>query len=142
MRFVAPLGSRRSSEEVVTISFELPQELEQQIRTSGTAPQREARELYLVELYRQDRISHAQLRDALGVSFHEAEKLIRGHGAGHDLPLEEFKNSGPSSKRPASNDGHLRHGPTALLRANRPQRRSAGKLPAGLYAPGPDQRCV
>ncbi len=75
----------------MTISFELPQELEQQIRTSGTDPQREARELYLVELYRQDRISHAQLRDALGVSFHEAEKLIRGHGAGHDLPLEEFE---------------------------------------------------
>jgi Uncharacterised protein family (UPF0175) len=74
----------------MTISFELLQELEQQIRTSGMDPQREARELYLVELYRRDRISHAQLRDALGVSFHEAEKLISRHHAGHDLPLEEF----------------------------------------------------
>jgi hypothetical protein len=52
---------------------------------------REARELYLVELYRQDRISHAQLRDALGAGFHEAEGLIKEHGAGHDLPVDEFE---------------------------------------------------
>ena len=74
----------------MTISFELPQDIEQQIRTNGVDLDREERELYLVELYRQDRISHSQLRDALGVSFHEAEKLIKDHGAGHDFPLEEF----------------------------------------------------
>ncbi len=74
----------------MTISFELPQEIEQQIRANGADLAREARELYLVELYRQDRISHAQLRDALGMSFHEAEKLIKDHGAGHDFPLAEF----------------------------------------------------
>jgi hypothetical protein len=45
----------------MTISFELPQDIEQQIRTNGVDLDREARELYLVELYRQDRISHAQL---------------------------------------------------------------------------------
>ena len=75
----------------MTISFELPPDIEQQIRTTGADLDREARELYLVELYRQDRISHAQLRDALGVSFHEAEKLIKDHGAGHDFPLDEFE---------------------------------------------------
>ena len=32
-------------------------------------------------------ISHAQLRDALGVSFHEAEKLVKAHGAGHDMTI-------------------------------------------------------
>jgi predicted HTH domain antitoxin len=75
----------------VTISFELPQDIEQQIRTNGADLDREARELYLVELYRQERISHAQLRDALGVSFHEAEKLIKDHGAGHDFSVDEFE---------------------------------------------------
>jgi len=75
----------------MTISFELPQDIEQQTRTNGADLDREARELYLVELYRQDRISHTQLRDALGVSFHEAEKLIKDHGAGHDFPLAEFE---------------------------------------------------
>ncbi len=74
----------------MTISFEIPQDIEEQIRTNGTDLDREARETYVVELYRQDRISHAQLRDALGVSFHEAEKLIKEHGAGHHIPIAEF----------------------------------------------------
>ena len=75
----------------MTIRFEIPPDIEQQIRTQGADLDREARELYLLELYRLDRISHAQLRDALGVSFHEAERLIKDHGAGHDFPLEEFE---------------------------------------------------
>ncbi len=75
----------------MTISFELPMEIEQQIRTDGADLDREARELYLVELYRQDRISHTQLCDALGVGFHETEKLIKDHGAGQDFPLEQFE---------------------------------------------------
>ena len=74
----------------MTISFEIPQEIEQQVRTNGTDLDREARESYLLELYRQDRISHAQFRDVLGLSFHEAEKLIKEHGAGHDIPIAEF----------------------------------------------------
>ncbi len=73
------------------ISFELPLEIERQVRTNGADPDREARELYLIELYRQDRISHAQLRDALGLSFHDAEKIIKDHGAGHDFPIDEFE---------------------------------------------------
>ena len=75
----------------MTISFELPQHIEQQIRTNGADLNREARESYLVDLYRQDRISHAQLREALNVSFHEAERLIKEHGAGHDISVEEFE---------------------------------------------------
>jgi hypothetical protein len=75
----------------VTIRFEIPPDIEQQIRTNGVDLDREARELYLLELYRQDRISHGQLRDALGMSFHEAERLIKDHDAGHDFPLDEFE---------------------------------------------------
>ncbi len=75
----------------MSVSFELPQDIESELRTNGVDPSREARELYLLALYRQDRISHAQLREALGVSFHEAERLIKEHGAGHDLPVEEFE---------------------------------------------------
>jgi hypothetical protein len=75
----------------MSVSFELPPEIESVLRTSGVDPSREARELYLLELYRQDRISHAQLREALGVSFHEAERLIKEHGVGHDMSVEEFE---------------------------------------------------
>jgi hypothetical protein len=75
----------------MNISFELPQDIEEQIRTDGADLNGEAREAYLLELYRQDRISHAQLREALGVSFYGAERLIKEHGAGHDIPPEEVE---------------------------------------------------
>ena len=75
----------------MNVNFDLPQEIEQQLRSEGVDPNREAREAYLVELYRQDRISHAQLRQALDVSFHEAERLIKQHRAGHDIDTEEFE---------------------------------------------------
>ncbi len=75
----------------MNVSFELPQDIEQQLRSEGVDLNREAREAYLVELYRRDRISHAQLRQALNVSFHEAERLIKEHNAGHDIDLEEFE---------------------------------------------------
>ena len=74
----------------MTIRFEIPQEIEQQVRANGMDVDQEARESYLLELYRQDRISHAQLRDALGLSFHETEALIKEHSAGHDIPVAEF----------------------------------------------------
>ena len=54
----------------MNVNFDIPQEIEQQLRSEGVDPNREAREAYLVELYRQDRISHAQL----------------GQGAGRELP--------------------------------------------------------
>lgn len=77
----------------MTISFEIPQDIEQQIRFHGGDLNREARESYLLELYRQERISHAQLREALDVSFHEAERLIKERGAEHDISVEEFEGS-------------------------------------------------
>jgi hypothetical protein len=75
----------------MAISFELPPNIEEQVRTNGADINREAKVAYLLDLYRQDRISHAQLREALDISFHEAETLIKEHGAGHDISVEEFE---------------------------------------------------
>jgi hypothetical protein len=73
------------------ISFELLQTIEQQVRTNGPDLDREAKVAYLLDLYRQDRISHTQLCEALDVSFHEAETLIKEHGAGHGISAPEFQ---------------------------------------------------
>lgn len=75
----------------MSISFEIPQDIEQQLRTEGADLSHKAREAFLVELYREDRISHSQLREALGLSFHEAEQLIKERGAGHDISRDEFE---------------------------------------------------
>ncbi len=79
--------------EVATmnISFEIPTEIEQQIRTDGADLNREAKEVYLMEQYRQARITHRQLEDALGLSFHETEQLLKQRAMGQDLELDEFE---------------------------------------------------
>jgi hypothetical protein len=74
----------------MTISFEIPREIEQQIRTGGVDLDRDAKEVYLMEQYRQAKISHRQLEEALDLSFHETEQLLKQRGMGQDLDIEEF----------------------------------------------------
>jgi hypothetical protein len=63
----------------MTICFDLPPSIEQQARADGADLNREAKEAYLVDLYRQDRISHHQLAEALGLSRYEADGVLKRH---------------------------------------------------------------
>lgn len=73
------------------VSFDIPQEIEQQIRTDGVAPARDAKEVYLMEQYRQARITHRQLEAALDLGFHEVEQLLKRRDLGQDLDIEESR---------------------------------------------------
>ena len=75
----------------MTISFDIPHDIEQQIRTDGVNLARDAKEVYLMEQYRQARITHRQLEAALDLSFHEAEQLLKQRDIGQDLDIEEFE---------------------------------------------------
>jgi hypothetical protein len=75
----------------MTISFEIPQTIEQRVRTGGADPNREAKEVYLIDLYRQERITHDDLSEALGLGFHQTEQLIKEHGAGDDFTLAQVE---------------------------------------------------
>jgi predicted HTH domain antitoxin len=75
----------------VNISFEIPQDIEQQLLSDGVDPNREAKEVYLMEQYRQAKITHRQLQEALDLSFHETEHLLKQRGIGQDLDIEEFE---------------------------------------------------
>jgi hypothetical protein len=75
----------------MNISFEIPYEIEQQIRSDGVDLDRDAKEVYLMEQYRQAKITHRQLEEALGLSFHETERLLKQRGLGQDLDIEEFE---------------------------------------------------
>ena len=77
--------------KAMTISFEIPQEIEQQIRTSGLDLDRDAKEVYLMEQYRQAKITHRQLEEALDLGFHDTEQLLKRRGMGQDLDIEEFE---------------------------------------------------
>ena len=74
----------------MSISFEIPQDIEHQLLTEGADLNREAKELYLMEQYRRAKITHRQLQEALDLSFHETEQLLKVRGMGQDMDIEEF----------------------------------------------------
>ena len=64
----------------ITISFELPTEIEQALLGRNSADfGEEAKEGFLVDLYRQDRITHHQLAEALGLSRGEMDGVLKKH---------------------------------------------------------------
>ena len=63
----------------MTLSFEIPRDIEQELHTSGIDLSREAKEAFFVGLYRQERITHHQLAQALGLSSLEADGVLKQH---------------------------------------------------------------
>jgi hypothetical protein len=75
----------------MTISFEIPQEIEQELSHKRADLSREAREAFLVELYRQDRITHHQLAVGLGLSRLETEGVLKRHKVSSGPALDELR---------------------------------------------------
>jgi predicted HTH domain antitoxin len=82
---------QRVSEGSMTISFQLPPDIAEQIRTNGADLNGEAREAYLVELYRQERITHHQLAETLGLNRIETDGLLKRHKVSPGPTLEELR---------------------------------------------------
>ena len=74
----------------MNISFEIPPGIEQELRTDGRDMSREAKEAYLIELYRQERITHHQLAEALGMSRYETDGVLKRHKVWLELTPEEL----------------------------------------------------
>jgi hypothetical protein len=75
----------------VSISFEIPQDLEQQLRTGGADLSSRAREAFLVDLYRDDQITYYQLAEALGLSRLETEGVLKRHQVSSGVTVEEMR---------------------------------------------------
>jgi Uncharacterised protein family (UPF0175) len=75
----------------MTIIFELPQAIEQQICTNAADLNVMAREAFLVDLYREKKITQHQLGQALGLEDYETDGVLQRYGVGYDLTLEEFE---------------------------------------------------
>jgi len=75
----------------MTISFEIPQVIEQQIRTNGHDLNDRAREAFLVEMYRQHAISHRELGEALGLEQYETDGLLKRYDVGLGVTLAEMR---------------------------------------------------
>jgi hypothetical protein len=69
----------------MTVSFDLPSDIENTLRGHGLDPAQALKEAALVELYRRSEIAHHQLADAMGLTRLETEALLKRH----DVPLDQ-----------------------------------------------------
>jgi len=75
----------------MTISFDLPAEIEEQLRRELGDLNQVAKESALVELYRQGNLSHGLLAQCLGISRYETDGVLKRHNVTEDLiTVEEF----------------------------------------------------
>ena len=75
----------------MAVTFQLPADLEQDLRRGLRDLDAEAKEALLVSLYRRRRLSHAALARALGLDRFETEDLLRRHNVTEDLgTVEEY----------------------------------------------------
>ena len=75
----------------MTITFELPRDLELEVQSKGLDLNNEAKVAFLIDLYRRDRITHRQLGEALGLSRHETDGILKRHGGSSNVSLEEME---------------------------------------------------
>lgn len=74
----------------MSISFDVPSDLERQLRAAGVDLDREAKEGFLVALYRRGRISQARLSSILDLDRFETDELLKRHGIEYGQTLDEF----------------------------------------------------
>lgn len=76
----------------MTVSFNLPESIEKQLRDELGDLDEAAKESALVELYRQGKLSHGRLAESLGISRYETDAILKRHHVTEDLiTLDEFR---------------------------------------------------
>ena len=74
---------------MATITFDIPDNIEQHLAAAGSNVDAAAKEAVIVELYRRGQISHGALSECLGLSRHEADALLGRHHVTEDLLTPE-----------------------------------------------------
>jgi Uncharacterised protein family (UPF0175) len=73
----------------MSITIQLPEDIEQQLRRDIGDLDQAAKEATLVEMYRQGKLTHHQLATALGLDRFETEALLKRHNVTEDLLTSE-----------------------------------------------------
>lgn len=74
----------------VSVTIELPDQLEERLRAKYGSLDQVAREAFLVDLYRRQEITEAQFATALGIHRLEVDGVLKGHGVMLELSDDEF----------------------------------------------------
>ncbi|MEX2215577.1 MAG: UPF0175 family protein [Phycisphaeraceae bacterium] len=63
----------------MTVSFEIPPNIEAALQSGGVDVGNAARQAFLIDLFRQGRVTHRQLSEALGLDRHETNAFLKEH---------------------------------------------------------------
>lgn len=80
----------------MVVRFELPQEIEQSLRRDLGDLDQAAKEAALVELYRQEKLTHHQLVQALGLSQTDTDALLKQHEVYYNISLNDIRREAES----------------------------------------------
>ncbi|MGN6370627.1 MAG: UPF0175 family protein [Phycisphaerae bacterium] len=72
----------------MTLTIDLPPDVERRLRTQFPNLDAHAKESFLVDLYRQEVLSHHELSEALGLTRFETDGLLKRHNVTEDLPTD------------------------------------------------------
>jgi hypothetical protein len=73
----------------MTVRFELPNSIEAILQRAGVDVNAQAKEAFLVELYRQSRINRPELGQSLALDRFAVDALLKRHNVVEDLPTVE-----------------------------------------------------
>jgi predicted HTH domain antitoxin len=74
----------------MTVSFDLPADLEQRLMAAQRNPSAEAREAYFIKLYIDGQLTHRQLSDLLNVSRYALDGILKRYGIMHDISADQI----------------------------------------------------
>ena len=80
-----------SSRSGMAITFELPQDVEQELRQRFGDLSQAAKEAFLVESYRQARLTVGQVAEVLGKGVIETQEWLSARGAPLNYSVEDFE---------------------------------------------------
>ena len=86
----------------MTITFEIPYDIEQDIFADGADINSAAREAFLVDLYRRRKITQHQLGIALGVDYYDTDGVLIRHGVALEISVEEQRAEADSFRKAGS----------------------------------------
>jgi predicted HTH domain antitoxin len=73
----------------MTLTIQLPVEVEQRLRAESANLEAEAKEALLLGLYRQDKLTRYELSQALDLTRFETDAVLKKHNVTEDLPTTE-----------------------------------------------------
>ncbi|HYE63192.1 MAG TPA: UPF0175 family protein [Phycisphaerales bacterium] len=75
----------------MTVTFDLPPDIESMLRTNGQDPSAALKEAAMVELYRCGVLSEYQLARALGLERLQVDEVLKRHNVPLEMTIEEIE---------------------------------------------------